>query len=189
LKRATVLKPDSARAFNYLGIAYFMRNNLDEARACFQKALEINPDYAAAHCNLGDLQFKEGKADLAVDTLSKALAAIGDNVMLHFTLGNILLHKGEIDEGFAHLGKVMDLDPGYLDRERGFAVEASESNLPQPEMFFRYACLYAANGNLGKTLEFLEKARKAGFSEWKRILHDDAFARFRDDPQIKKYIE
>jgi tetratricopeptide (TPR) repeat protein len=189
LRQASILKPDSDRAYNFLGIGYFMKKNLEEALKCFQKALAINPTYAAAYCNLGNLQFKEGKVDSAVATLTQAITAIGDDAMLHFSLGIILLHKGEIDQGFAHLQKVMELDPGYLDREKRFSFETSEGGLPQPEIFFRYARLYAATGNLEKTLQYLDKAKKTGFVEWERIRHDDAFARLRDDPQVKKYLD
>ena len=189
LRQASILKPDSDKAYNFLGIGYFMKKNLKEARKCFQKALAINPAYAAAYCNLGNLQFKEGKVDSAVATLSQAIAVIGDDALLHFSLGTILLHKGEIDQGFAHLEKVMELDPGYLDQEKRFSFEASEGGLPQPELFFRYARLYAATDNLEKTLQYLDKAKKAGFVEWERIRHDDAFARLRDDPQVKKYLD
>ena len=189
LRQASILKPDSDKVYNYLGIGYFMKKNFEEARKCFQKALAINPAYAAAYCNLGNLQFTEGKVDLAVETLSQAITAFNDNAALHFSLGTILLRKGEIDQGFAHLEKVMALDPGYLDREKSFSFAASESGLPRPEIFFRYACLYAASGNLEKTLQYLDKAKKAGFGEWQRIRHDDAFAQLRDDPQVKKYLD
>ncbi len=189
LRQASTLKPDSDKVHNYLGIAYFMKKNLSEAQKCFQKALEINPASAAAYCNLGSLQFKEGKVDLALETLRQAIATLGDHAALHFNLGTILLHKGEIDQGFAHLQKVMELDPGYLDQKRSFSLEAVESSPSQPEIFFRYARLYAAAGNLEKTLQYLDKAKTAGFKEWKRIRQDNAFIPLRDDPQVKKYFD
>ena len=189
LRQASILKPDSDKVYNYLGIGYFMKKNFAEARKCFQKALAINPAYAAAICNLGNLQFETGEVDLAVETLSKASAEFADDIALHFSLGNILLHKGELDQGFAHLKKVMELDPGYMERGKSFSLETSASDLPRPEIFFRYARLYAVADNLEKTLEYLDKAKKTGFVEWERIRHDDAFARLREDPQIKKYLD
>lgn len=189
LQQASILKPDSEKAFNFLGIGYFMKKNFAEALNCFQKALAINPAYAAAICNLGNLQFEMGEVDAAVATLSKAIAGFPDDVALHFSLGNILLHKGELDSGFAHLKKVIELDPGYLEREKNFSLETSASNLPRSEIFIRYARLYAAVGNLEKTLEYLDNAKKTGFTDWERIRHDDAFASLRDDPQIKKYLD
>jgi predicted Zn-dependent protease len=130
-----------------------------------------------------------GEVDAAVATLKQALAGSANDVTLNFSLGNILLHKGELDSGFAHLKKVMERDPGYLERERNFSLGTSASDLPRSEMSFRYARLYAAAGNLGKTLEYLENAKKTGFFEWERIRRDDEFAGFRDDPQIKKYFD
>lgn len=189
LRQASALKPDSEKAFNFLGIAYFMKKNYLEALTCFQKASAINPAYAAAVCNLGNLQFEMGEVDKALATLSQAIVTFNNNVSLHFNLGTILLHKGEIDQGFAHLKKVMELDPGYLDREKRFSIKTTEGNLPQPELFFRYACLYASSGNLGKTLDYLDKAKKSGFVAWQRILQDDAFAQLRDNAQVKHYLE
>jgi len=189
LKQATVLKPDSDKAYNFLGIAYFMKKNFAEALPCFQEALKINPASAAASCNLGNLQFEMGDVDLAVATLSKASLDFADDVALHFSLGNVLLHQGEIDEGFVHLKRVMELDPDYLERERNFSLKTSSGDLPSSEISFRYARLYAVAGNLEKTLEYLESAKKKGFVAWERIRQDDAFTLFRDDPQVKKYLE
>ena len=189
LKQANALKPDSDKANNFLGIAYFMKKNFAEAAVYFQKALAINPAYAAAIGNLGNVQFEAGEVNAAIETLSKGIATFADNVQLHFSLGNILLHKGELDQGFGHLKKVMELDPKYLEREKSFSLEASAGVLPRPEIFFRYARLYAATGNLEKTLEYLDKAKKTGFVDWERARLDDAFASLRDDPQVKKYLD
>ena len=189
LTQATMLKPDSDKAFNFLGIAHFMKKNFSEALACFRESLKINPAYAAASCNLGNLQFEMGEVDAAVATLGKASVAFADDAALHFSLGNILLHQGKIDEGFSHLKRVMELDPEYLERDRSFSLKTSAGDLPRSEISFRYARLYAAAGNLAKTLEYLENAKKTGFVEWERIARDDAFAQLREDPQIKKFLE
>ena len=47
------LKPDYAEAHNNLGNAFKDRGKLDEAAACYRRALELKPDYAEAHSNLG----------------------------------------------------------------------------------------------------------------------------------------
>lgn len=189
LRQASMLKPDSEKVCNLLGIGYFMKKDFGQALQCFRKAMTINPAYAAAICNLGNLQFEMGEVDTAVATLSEAVARFADDVALHFSLGNILLHKGELDSGFAHLKKVMELDPEYLEREKNFSLKTSAGDLPRSELSFRYARLYAASGNLGKTLEYLDNAKKTGFAEWERIRQDDAFAGLRDEPQIKQYFE
>jgi tetratricopeptide (TPR) repeat protein len=189
LLQASELKPDSEKAYNFLGIGHFMKKDFAGAAACFRKALTINPAYPAALCNLGNLQFESGEIDAALATLGKGVGDFPDDVALHFSLGNILLHRGEIDGGFAQLARVMELDPGYLERERRFSLETPASDIPRPEIFFRYARLYAAANNLEKMLDFLDKAKKSGFNDWQRIRQDAAFSVFLDDPQIKKYFE
>jgi tetratricopeptide (TPR) repeat protein len=189
LQQATVLRPDSDKAYNFLGIGFFMNKNYPEASACFQKALTINPAYAAAICNLGNLQFETGEVDAAQATLRQGVAAFADDVPLNFSLGNILLNKGDLDQGFAYLKKVLELDPEYLEREKKFSLGKTMNNIPRPEMFFRYARLYAAAGNAEKMLQYFEHAKKAGFFEWERIRLDEAFAGFRDDPRVKAYLD
>jgi tetratricopeptide (TPR) repeat protein len=189
LQRAIALKPDSDKAYNFLGIAYFMMKNFSEASASFQKALAINPAYAAAVCNLGNLQFETGEVDAALATLGRGVAAFADDIALNFSLGNVLLHRGDLDQGFVHLKKVLELDPDYLERERRFSLETTADTTPRAEISFRYARLYAAAGNAEKMVQYLEQAKNAGFFEWERIRRDNAFAAFRDDPQVKKYLD
>ena len=46
------LEPDDAEAHNNLGNAFKDQGHLDEALACFRKAVELKPDYAEAASNL-----------------------------------------------------------------------------------------------------------------------------------------
>ena len=48
------MKPDYAEAHNNLGNAFKEQGKLDEAVACYRRALELKPDYAEAHNNLGN---------------------------------------------------------------------------------------------------------------------------------------
>ena len=45
------LKPDYAEAHSNLGVALQDQGKLDEAVACYRRALELKPDYADAHTN------------------------------------------------------------------------------------------------------------------------------------------
>ena len=46
-------QPGLCRAHNNLGNALAFQGMLDEAVACYRRALKIKPDYADAHNNLG----------------------------------------------------------------------------------------------------------------------------------------
>ena len=48
-------------------------DNIQEARSCFEKAVELDADYAKAFNYLGILNYKEGKFEQAIDEFSKAI--------------------------------------------------------------------------------------------------------------------
>lgn len=56
------------------------------------------------------------------------------------------------------------------------------------EAYFTYAKAYASKGDVEKTLSYLDKAREAGFTDWRRILQENEFEKVRDDPRIKKFL-
>ena len=49
------------------------QGKLDEAVACYRRALELKPDYAEAHNNLGNALKDQGKLDEAVACYRRAL--------------------------------------------------------------------------------------------------------------------
>ena len=49
------------------------RAGLDEAVACYRRALKLKPDYAEAHYNLGNALQDQGKLDEAVDCYRRAV--------------------------------------------------------------------------------------------------------------------
>jgi tetratricopeptide (TPR) repeat protein len=186
LVQATSLKPDFPRAFNILGVAYFRLNDYDAAEENFRRAIALNPEYASALSNLGNLSYLLGRREEARELLRKALSLSPELVSAHFSLGSLLMSMGETEEGLAHLMKGLELDPGFL--ERGGDSVAFSSGQEPPEAYFGWARLYASTGNVEKTLDFLERARKAGFKEWKRIDTEPEFEGIRDLAEIRKYI-
>ena len=51
------------------------QGKLDEALACYRRALALKPDFAAAHNNLGNTLMDQGKLDEAVGLLPAGRAA------------------------------------------------------------------------------------------------------------------
>ena len=59
---------------------------LDEAVACYRRALELKPDYAEAHNNLGNALNDQGKLDEAVACYRRALELKPDYAEAHNNL-------------------------------------------------------------------------------------------------------
>lgn len=56
------------------------------------------------------------------------------------------------------------------------------------EVYFAYARIYAQKGNVGKTVEYLEKVKQAGFKDWERIKREKGFESVQEDLKIAAFL-
>ena len=189
LERAVRLNPDSARAHNFLGMAYLMKKRFQPAKNQFEQAVRIKPDFAVAYSNLATVFWKEKETTRAENTFRKAIEMAPEELSLQYNLGNLLLSTGRTEEGFALLKNVIHKDPGFLGKNQSLNIELSESGTPNPEFFFAYAKLFASLNDVQKTVEFLGKAKKEGFTDWNRILREAEFETLRSDPAVQKFLK
>ena len=75
-----------------------MQEKVEEAIACFRRALELQPDYVKALSNLGLILSRTGKLDEAKAHLQQAVAINPDHAEAHNNLGNIFLEQGLLKE-------------------------------------------------------------------------------------------
>ena len=98
-------------ARNNLGNALFLKGDVDEAIAQYQKALQIKPDNVEACNNLGNALFRKGNVDEAIVRYQKALQINPDYAEARNNLNTALLIKGRVDEAFTQCQKAMQLNP------------------------------------------------------------------------------
>lgn len=81
-----------------MGTLYFKSNSLDNAEACYFKAIELKKDYFFALLNLGKLYFSRKQFDNAVLVLSNAVKSKADSADAHHYLGEsyLQLKKGSL---------------------------------------------------------------------------------------------
>lgn len=187
-RAAAEQNPDSPQAYNYLGLCYFKQKNYESAGEQFEKAVALDPSFASAYNNLGGicsikLQFKKAK-----EMFKKALALAPNLISANYSLGMLLFNLGEREEGSLYLSKGIALDPDYLEKHSEFVAAFSSAEFDMAETFFSCATLYASTGNIEKTVEYLQKAKQAGFRAWERILKEKEFEKVRDDPRIKEFL-
>jgi tetratricopeptide (TPR) repeat protein len=88
------------------------KGQVDEAIACFRKAIELDPKLAQAHGNLGNALYGKGQVDEAIACFRKAIAIDPKQANAHAALGLALLRKGGFAEARGVLARALDLLPG-----------------------------------------------------------------------------
>lgn len=90
--------PKDFVAWTELGTMYFRENSLDNAEACYFKAIELKKDYFVALLNLGKLYISRKQADNAVMVLSNAVKTMPESADAQQYLGEayLLAKKGSL---------------------------------------------------------------------------------------------
>ena len=135
------------------------QGKLDEAVACYRRALELKPDYAEAHNNLGNALKDQGKLDEAVACYRRALELKPDYAEAHNNLGIALKDQGKLDEAIACYRRALELKPDYAEAHNnlGNALK-DQGKLDEAVACYRRALElkpdYAeAHNNLGNALK------------------------------------
>ncbi len=188
LDKAILLNPNSDKAHNFLGIAYINLKNYSAAEREFQKAVRLNPQYFEAYNNLGGVYFLRQQFDKAEEMFRKALAVGPDSIPANYSLGTLLLLQGRMEQGARYLTRGIELDPDYLETHKTLTADVRTSGADQSVLYFAYAKIYAARGDVGKTLDFFQKAKATGFRDWGRVASEKDFEKVREDPRIKDFL-
>lgn len=125
----------------------------------------------------------------AEELYKKALSLSPDMISANYSLGILLSNLGRIEEGTRYLSRGIALDPDYLEKHKELVTMFSFLSFDMRETYFAYAKAYAAAGNIEKTVDYLDRAREAGLSDWQRILRETEFEKVRDDPRVKIFLK
>jgi tetratricopeptide (TPR) repeat protein len=189
LDNAISLNPKSDKAYNLRGIASLNLNDSRAAEADFQEAVRLNPSYVEAYSNLGAVYFLDHKLQGSEEMYKKALSLNPDSTATNYSLGTLLIFQGRIEEGTRYLAHGIELDPNYLETHKIFTAEFTSSQADVAELYLTFARLYASKGDADRTLEFLHKAKEAGFRDWARIAGEKEFESVLADPRIKEFLQ
>jgi tetratricopeptide (TPR) repeat protein len=75
-RKATDLQPDSAKAYNNLGMALRQQEKHAAAEAAFRKAIDLQPDSALAYCNLALELMEQARFNEALASVNKGNALL-----------------------------------------------------------------------------------------------------------------
>src|SRR4030081_2382020 len=87
-------QPANPLTYNIKGVVFVSKRDFKNARASFEKALELQPDFFAAARNLGLLDVQQGKSDAAKKRYEQMLAKDPKNVQVLLALAELLSVTG-----------------------------------------------------------------------------------------------
>jgi len=98
---------------NKTGVDYLNKNNLDEAIAYFNKALDKDPNYVDALCNRGEAYVLKGNTDQAIKDFNKAMLIKPNYSRAYYDRGVAYVDKGDYTQAIADFSKAIKLKPDY----------------------------------------------------------------------------
>ena len=108
LKKAIILQPDYAEAYNNLGNAYKAMEEFNKAIQVYEKAIELNPQYYEAYNNLGAVLGKNEQYDEAIEAYNKALSIYPEGLLIaYYNMGVALQEQGKLDEAIETYKKAL----------------------------------------------------------------------------------
>ena len=142
LKEAIRLKRDYAMAYNYLGVVYFRRGQVDLAIENYHKALDIllnlNPE--EAHFNLGMAYQSRNQYDKAIYHLKKAVELAPDYADAFYQLGLVYEKWRKYREARRAYEKALE-----------FAPDSAVAHLSLGKLFYR-------SGDRKKASQYFQEA-------------------------------
>jgi len=120
--------PNKSRAWDHLGVAFYLRSDYPNAIAAYDRAIKLDPYLSInPYRNLARLYVDIGEYDRAVQLLTWAMSIDAGNYELYTTRGMAYHKKNEFPQAIADFSRALDLERNnpaiYVDR--GLAYEAA----------------------------------------------------------------
>ncbi len=153
LEDYVVQRPQDAKAFLGLGIAYLNLLRYPEARQALERSVQINPDLAESQYQLGLLLAQQGNREDAIKCWEKAVRLQPNHALAQFGLGTMYLEAGELEKAQGAFLLASAADPYNMKTEYDLALVLNKLGKSEEakQHFERYKKMqeeeHTANGN------------------------------------------
>jgi len=180
--RALEAQPSDASIHNRLGVCYQRLANDGMARREYERALELRPRYAEVWNNIGALEQSRKRFKAAVRAYKKAIEMKPSLATPWKNLGNAYLALGRSQEAFEAYQEAFRLDATILEEQ---ATSIPAPGIDAAAQYALLAKLLAAKGQVEPALDFLERAKAAGYRDFRRIEQDPDFRAVVETPRYR----
>jgi tetratricopeptide (TPR) repeat protein len=180
-RQALEVQPYDATVHNKLGICYQRLKQDAMARREYDRALELDPGYAEVWNNIGTLEQSRLRFKAAVRAYKKAIDTKPGLANSWKNLGSAYLALGQAEQAFEAYQEAFRLDPTILENQ---APGVPVAGIDVATQSFYLAKLLATNGQTDAAIDFLRRAKDAGFHDFDRVRSDPAFKAVVADPRF-----
>ena len=182
-RKALLVTPSDPTVHNKLGICYQQLREDAAARREYDRALQLDPGYAEVWNNIGTLEQASKRFKPAVRAYKKAIETKPGLATPWKNLGNAYLALDRVQEAFEAYQEAFRLDPTVLESQ-GPGIPAA--GIDAATQSYYLAKLLAGNGQKDAAIDFLRRAKEAGFRDWARVRSDPDFRAVVQDPRFQE---
>ena len=182
-RKALEVQPNDPTVHNKLGICYQQLQDDAMARREYDRALALDPGYAEVWNNIGTLEHARKRFKPAVRAYKKAIETNPGLAISWKNLGDAYLALGRAEEAFEAYQEAFRIDTTVFERQ-GPGIPATGIDVAKQSFYL--AKLLAASGRTDSALDFLRRAKEAGFHDWRRVRSDPDFRAVVQDPRFQE---
>lgn len=183
------IKPETAVAWNKVGIAYHHLGEMGQAKRAYSRALKLDSKYAEAVNNLGTIHYAQRSYRRAVSQYNKALKLSPLSAGMWSNLGTAWFARKNYKRAAEIYAKALSLDPEVFEHRGTAGTLLQERSVAERAKFHFYlAKTYANAGMNERALQYMRMALEEGFTERKRFVEDPEFAKMQELPEFQELL-
>ncbi|HEV2102121.1 MAG TPA: tetratricopeptide repeat protein [Candidatus Acidoferrum sp.] len=186
-----VNNPRNPLYWNELGIAHHNQAQLDQALKCYQKAAKVDPKYADAQNNIGTVLYERKKFPKAIRAYKRAISIRENFAPFYLNLGYAYFGQKDFENSIASFRKALELDPTSLDPTRsrsGTVIQDRSISVDRGRFYYLLAKSFAQQGDVGRAIVYLRKARDEGYSDFNSVQKDPVFSMVLTNPAAEDLL-
>ncbi|MEM6726553.1 MAG: tetratricopeptide repeat protein, partial [Bacteroidota bacterium] len=121
-KKGGTLSPSLSLVYNNRGIAYKDNQQIDLAKADYERAIQVNPADAKTFTNLGNLQFLSNDFNGAIQNYTKSINLKADSESSWSSRGAAYASLGNYNQAEQDLLKALEINPTHNDALRNISM-------------------------------------------------------------------
>ena len=179
-----------AKMLNRIGVTLMELHDNAQARACFQRALQLAGRDAEVWNNLGAAEFIGGDYRSSIQDYKRAVKLNKKAAVFRSNLGTAYFEVKDFESAEKQFGTAIKLDPTVFDQGNASGIEARVlSSADRGRFCFEMARLAAQRGKDAEVMDWLAKSVESGFDLRYEMSNDRSLAAYRADPRVAVLIK